>query len=428
MKFGVARDLITPDIRMGMSGYGTFYGNTFHDIHDDLYVKALWMSDGEESVLLVTLDLLFHEAGLTATIKRYAGEKYGVKPDFVVVSYTHTHSGPAIRGYDLGQHSEQYEAFLQARIFSCIDRLFLNTFEGSLSYGYVEGEWNINRRKRIDGKMQAGPNPDGLTDNRLQLLKIADAQGRIKALLLNYACHPVTLRDTLSLSGDFPGRLSQYVECEYYGCVALFFQGAGGNSRPRVTASGNRFVTRTFREVDDMSAVMAGRIRQAVSEGKFEPVGLKPAARQFDIRLELDVLPKEVFAAAAADAKLIPTSRNGAKAVCDRYEDMPDYLSLPAGFVRLSDRLVIAHMGGESCVEVKKLVEAAFPGQALLFIGYTDSTAYIPDDTILAEGGYEAGDGSFLEYAMKGKFKPGIDRAIRDAFERHIQADAEGGS
>ena len=42
MKFGVAKDIISPDIRMGMSGYGSRYNKDFKDIHDDLYVRCLY--------------------------------------------------------------------------------------------------------------------------------------------------------------------------------------------------------------------------------------------------------------------------------------------------------------------------------------------------------------------------------------------------
>lgn len=426
--FGIAKDLITPDIRMTMSGYGSYYGTVYRGVHDDLYVKALLMNDGRESLLLITADLLFHEPGLTEAIQDYALTRYGVRPDCVLLSYTHTHSGPAIKGYDLGQHADHYESFLEARIKSCIDRAFLNTFAGSVSYGFVEGEWNINRRKRVDGKMVNLPNPEGLTDNRLPLLRIMDERGRLRGLLLNYACHPVTVRDTPYLSADFPGRVCQYVETAFFGATGLFFQGAGGNSRPRVTAVGNAFLTRTFDEIDDMSVAMARRISREVSFGAFTPLSLNLAAKQFVIPLSLDVYDKDAFAAAARDERLVPTARNGARFVFEHYEQLADTVPLRAGLVRLADDCYIAALGGEPCVEVKRnieqTIEQACPGKRMLFFGYLDSTAYIPDDTIIAEGGYEA-EGSVFEMALKGKFRAGIDRSIRSSFVNMLKEVAK---
>jgi hypothetical protein len=94
--------------------------------------------------------------------------------------------------------------------------------------------------------------------------------------------------------------------------------------------------------------------------------------------------------------------------VLDKYDDMPDDIELRAGFAKLSENLYIAYMGGEPCYEVKQKLEALFPGVTLLFFGYADSTAYIPDDKIIAEGGYEA-EGSAVEYGHKGSLKSGVD-------------------
>ncbi|WP_127581513.1 neutral/alkaline non-lysosomal ceramidase N-terminal domain-containing protein [Paenibacillus koleovorans] len=419
MKFGMARDLITPDIAMTMSGYGSFYGNTYQGVHDDLYVKALWMNDGKQSVLLITLDLLFHDTELTRSIQQYAQERYSIAPDNVILSYTHTHSGPAVRGYDLGQHSDYYEAFLLERIKSCINRVFHNTFSGTLSYGSVEGEWNINRRLKVDGQFENRPNPEGITDNTVHMLKITDEAGQPRGVLLNYACHPVTIRDTPYLSTDFPGRIGQLLEARLFGLTSLFFQGAGGNSRPMVTASHGDFITCTFDEIDAMSTVMANKIAHALGFGIFEPIELQLAARQFEMAIPLEPFAKEVFEEAVANESNIPLIRTTAAQVVEHYDQMADHMMLQGGIIRLSEQVYIAALGGEPCVEVKLNIAQAFPDKKLLFIGYMDSTAYIPSDKIVEEGGYEA-EGSVIEYGLKGKIAVGIDRVILDAFRKQL--------
>ena len=71
-------------------------------------------------------------------------------------------------------------------------------------------------------------------------------------------------------------------------------------------------------------------------------------------------------------------------------------------------------MGGEPCYGVKQAVKAAFAGKRVCFIGYTDSCAYIVDDKILSEGGYEPQ--CHLEYGNIGPFKPGLDKLYFEAF------------
>src|SRR5690606_34940059 len=114
----------------------------------------------------------------------------------------------------------------------------------------------------------------------------------------------------------------------------------------------------------------------------------------------------------------IPLIRTAAEIVLANYDEMPDYVELHGGIIRLSDHFYISALGGEPCVEVKQNIAKAFPDAKMLFVGYMDSTAYIPDDKIIEEGGYEA-EGSVMEYGLKGKVVKGIDQTIRHAFEQN---------
>jgi len=421
MKFAVAKDLITPDVKTGVGGYSSLYGKEFRGIHDDLFVKALLLDDGKCAVLLITFDLLFHDYTLTETIAEYVEGHYGIPGDHVIISHTHSHAGPCLEGYDPGQASDRYEAFLLERTKSCIDRTFVNTFEGSISFGAIEGDWNINRRRMIDGKMRLAPNPEGAKDNRLNILKVADTEGRSRALLLNYACHPVTLHDTLWISAEYPGRICQLLESRLFGSTAMFFQGAGANARPRVTADGDAgWKSCTFDELDDMSTVMANNIERALRSGGLKPIELGLAARRFIVQLETEVYPKAYFEAILSDESRHQPARNEAKVVLDNYDVTDNVVDLHAGIVRLSDDVYIAFLCGEVCFEVKEHIRKVFGDRDLIFIGYGDATAYIVDDKLLAEGGYESEE-SVVEYCLKGKFKPGIDKKMQDAFRENLE-------
>jgi len=422
MRFGVAKDLITPDFATHMGGYGTYYGKYFTGIHDDLYVRALLLDDGQQQILLLSLDLLFHDRQLTEQVQAYANEQFGVAREHVFVSYSHTHGGPAVRGYDdPSQHSEAYERFLLQRIFSCINRTMVNRFEGTLHYGSVEGDWNINRRRPVEGRIENRPNPDGPKDDKLQLLQVRDLDGNVRIVLFNYACHPVTVRDTPVLSGDFPARICHLLEAECFGSTAIFFQGAGGNSRPKNTAKGSQFVTCTFAEMDEMAVAMVQSIKRLLFQGKLTQVHPNLAAVQFEVSLQVDPFAKSDIAHMAGDPDVYPGIRRIAAELLERYDRTSDEARLAAGLIRLSEDTWIALLGGEPCFEVKEKLEAALNVRQLLFIGYMDATAYIPDDKIIAEGGYEAAE-SALEYGLKGGFKQGIDDRLATSFLTHLAA------
>lgn len=427
MKFGVAKELITPDRLTRMGGYGTYFGKYFSGIHDDLYARALLLDDGRKQIVLVSVDLLFHDYALTERVQAYAAQTFGISPECVFVAYSHTHGGPAVEGYDeTSQLSPEYEKFVLERLQCCLNRLMVNTFEGSISYGLAEGDWNINRRKPVGGKIVNAPHPAGPKDDRLQLLKICDTTGKIRTILFNYACHPVTVRDTLYLSGDFPARICHLLEAECFGSTAIFFQGAGGNSRPKVTAKSGEFITCTFDQMNEMSLAMTSSIKNALfREGAFQAFELDLAASQFHILLALEPFPKSRIEALVLDEACYPATRRIAEDVLARYDQMPEEVRLPAGFIRLGAGHYMALLGGEPCFEVMKKLHDALDVERLLFIGYLDSSAYIPDDKIIGEGGYEA-DESALEYGLKGGFRIGIDRSIAEAFaQAHTKMNEE---
>lgn len=423
MKFGVAKDLITPPFMMFMGGYGSRYNKPPAGIHDDLYVKALLLEDGRQKVLMLTYDTLFHDYAFRERLAEYAQRRHGIAPDYLVVSYTHTHAGPTGATYDIGQISAEYEEFLWERSKSCIDRVMTNVFEGSIGYGSVEGDWSMNRRALVDGKRINAPNPTGPTDRTLHFLRIADAEGKPRALLLNYACHPVTTGDRRYYSAEYPGRLCQVLEAANYGATALFFQGGGGTARPRVAAAtASSWKNCTFEEVDGMASDMARSVRRAMDQGKLQPLKLNLAARHFPMDLDLDVRPRAWFEE-QLKKETFEQTRLRLQYILDQYDLLGDKVRLHAGVIRLSDEVYVAWLTGEVCLEVKQEIEKVFGGKKLIFIGYGDDIAYVPEDKLLDEGGYEPA-GAVVEFRLKGPFKKGINAKLRHAYGEALRSVA----
>ena len=88
------------------------------------------------------------------------------------------------------------------------------------------GKLSVNgvsyNRRRLDGPL----------DTELQVLRIDGTDGSTLAVLLNYACHPVTSGpDNRLTSADFPGVVLRLFEAQT-GSVALFTNGACGDINP----------------------------------------------------------------------------------------------------------------------------------------------------------------------------------------------------
>lgn len=417
MKFGVAKDIISPDIKIGMSGYGSRYGEFFKDIHDDLYVRCLYTENGDDKLLMVAYDLTFHDFSLTIAIRNFIDQKYGLNQDQLILSYTHTHAAPAIEGFSPEEQDPRYEEMLLERTKSCIDRCMLNIFEGSVSFCQIEGDWNINRRKMENGKLVGGPYPQGLTDKTMNMLKFSDNNGVIRALLFNYGCHPVALGGVnYSISTEYPGRVCEILQARYYGCTPIFFQGAGAHERPKISFSNNKWINCSFDEVNEMSYQMATRIETAIANGQFTSIDFSPKGKAFEINAPINPFSKEDLKDRLSKSKGF--MENTLKAILKEYDESPDYLPLRGGVVKVSEDVYIAWLTGEIVVEVKDLVHKAIGlDKKLIFIGYADSIAYIPNTTIIEQGGYEGGEAMYA-FARKGSFTTGLDQLLFDSFKQ----------
>ncbi|MCL2517697.1 MAG: neutral/alkaline non-lysosomal ceramidase N-terminal domain-containing protein [Oscillospiraceae bacterium] len=419
IKFGVAKDIVTPAERTTVMGWGTEFGKYFENIHDDLYVRALILQDAADNkVILVTMDLLFHDDTLPDALRDYIEDKYKIDRNCLHVSYTHTHNGPVLKGYDFTYYSESYEAFLFDRVCRCIDRALINMREGILEYGSVAGEWNMSRRCMVDGVMNFLPNPDGNVDKNIYMLKCSDTNGKMRALLMNYSCHPSNLEAnvTLQLSAEYPGRLCQRIEGNHYGCTALFFQGCGGDSKLKQGMKSSRFQQISHDECDEVAGAMATRVNQSLVRGDFKKLDVCLKSKVFKIPLPLEIYTKSYYQKIADNNDVKSFYHIYAKYSVTNYDTLPDTLMLNCGAVQITPDLYIFSMGGEPSYDVKRVLQDMMGEKVVMFFGYSDAIAYIPSDKMIAEGGYEA-DGSVYEYRLKGRIAPGVDELYTSYFK-----------
>jgi len=428
MKFAVSKEIITPIKPMKIACVGVFDVN-FKAIHDDVYVRCLVLDDGKEKAVFMAMDLLFHDSLLNHEIAQYAKETYGISESGVTVAYTHAHTAPAARGYHLGHHDDEYEAFLLSRAKSCLDRAMCSMFEGELEYGVFDADFNISRRGNFDGVYDIIPDFDYPRDREYWVMCVRDRSGVIRSIVTNYACHPVFYPAMDSISGEFPARLCQLLDAKYYGCVSLFFQAAGADVRPRSTVDETKLgkpgwqwkQNLTFSDVSALAEEMYIAVSSFIENGGCQKTELSIASYAFEIELEMDGRSLEFFRQQMEELNGQQDNPYRTSAIYiteGGYDKLSDSLMLRASVVRISKELYVATLGGEPCFGVKKAIKEAFRDKNLCFIGYTDSCAYIVDDRILGEGGYEPT--CHLEYCLKGPFKPGLDAKYTAAFEKAL--------
>lgn len=425
--FGVGKEMITPAERTTIVGHGEVFGIPFKEVHDDIYARTLILRDADgEIVIFVTMDILFHDESLPEALRDYAEKTYNVPRENLHINYSHTHNGPAVKGYDFNCYTKTYEAFLFDRGCRSIDRAFLSMRKGVLKYATVEGDWNISRRKMIDGVMHCKANPEGERDANLYLLKLEDESGKMRALAVSFACHASNLDDPFktSISSEYPGRLCQRLEGEFYGCTALFFQGFGADAKLKKGMKTSSFCQIDLEDCDEVALSMTQRIKNKLAiENQWQSVPVQLASTTFELQLPMNVVPlsfyenlKEYYEKHNARMMLLNVNH-----VIENYESLLEYLPLSCGVIRLNPKFFIYSMGGEPGVNIQTVLRKSMPDITLLCFGYNSAIAYVPSDKMIEEGGYEA-QGSIQEYRLKGSIAPGVDKiycqSLKDAVEK----------
>ncbi len=424
MRFGTGKDIITPTTPMYLACSGVF-DQPFTWVHDDVYVRCLVLDDGKEKVVLMAFDLLFHDHLLNDQIAAYAQEKYGIKPDGVTLSYSHAHTAPAARGYNRDHHNEDFEQLLLSRAKTCLDRAMCSLVEGTMEYTTFDADFNISRRGTENGQFRIRPSLTYPRDREFWVFCLKDMSGNIRSIVTNYACHPVFYPTKDGICAEFPGRLCQLLDAKYYGCTSLFFQSTAGDVRPRGTLDTKKMAEGVmafrndtgFGDVDKLAQAMCDAVSSVIACGNFQKAELSLKADAFAIELPIDGKPLSYFEERKQAMEKDPDNPDRVSAFYiaqGGYDKLADSLLLQCQTIRLTEELYLATVGGEPCFGVKNAVKKAFGDKQVCFIGYADSCAYIVDDRMLAEGGYEPN--AYLEYCLKGPFKPGVDKRYIDGF------------
>lgn len=429
MRFGVSKETITPCFPMQTACTGRYTEN-FKGVHDDVFCRCLVLDDDKEKLILMSYDLLFHDRELNHALEVYAQQTYGVNPSSLVLSYTHSHTAPACRGYNRGHHSDRYEDYLLEKGKLCMDKAMYSMTEGTMEYGSAEIFRNCSRRGYVNGVPENAPNPGRERDTQLFVLCLRDLKQNIRSILVNYACHPVFYPVRDSLSAEFPGRLCQLLDTEYFGCTSLFMQSAAGDVRPMLTldptpaedGSYHWFWNEmNFSHVDQMAKGLQADVNALLGSENMKQTEPDFASDSFVLDLPMEPKPLEYFTESVSyycSPEGNPNQEHAAYISAGAYDTMPKSLPLHCQTLRISKDLYLATVGGEPCFPVKQMVQTVFEGLDLCFVGYTDACAYVVDDTMLEEGGYEPN--AHLEYGLIGPFVKGLDEKYIQGFKASL--------
>ena len=157
---GAATSNITP--RLGRLLVGGFIPAPSTQIHDEMRVRCLVLDDGSTKLAIVVCDSLGIGREVYDQARRLITKDTGIPGENVLMSATHTHSGPLWSGENDG--ATDYPDFLARRIADGVARANQNLEPAEIGWGVAQVPGQVfNRRWR----MKPGPdltNPFGGTD------------------------------------------------------------------------------------------------------------------------------------------------------------------------------------------------------------------------------------------------------------------------
>ena len=113
---GAASVDITPSLGCHLCGY--FTDRVADNIHDPLHAKAIALRSGETTLGLVVCDVIDVPVEVVAAAKGRIQELTGIPPSHILISATHTHTGPSIVGALGTPKDEKYGQETAPRIAS----------------------------------------------------------------------------------------------------------------------------------------------------------------------------------------------------------------------------------------------------------------------------------------------------------------------
>jgi neutral/alkaline ceramidase-like enzyme len=257
---GFPRRAWLPDL-LGRHPYAFWFRPSI-GVHDPIKVRSLLLESGKVRVLWLAVDLVGMDPSLLAELRQRLARQ-GLDYSAVVVSASHTHSGPG--------------AYADSTLFGflAVDRL-APAVRGRLLDGLEEAARRAEGAKARARVASGRTEVRGIAESRVQepldqelgVVKVTRADGRPVAAIWNYAIHGTALgRDNFLLSGDLMGEANARIE-RALSAPALFVNGAVGDVSPR---------PRGWTGVQTAGQALAGGALRAWDQASVEPGGLQVA-------------------------------------------------------------------------------------------------------------------------------------------------------
>lgn len=241
LKAGMTRADITPPLGLELGGYPHYPRNNT-GAHDPLYAACMYLCNAETEIAMVTLDLLFFSKKHVTEVRRRVEAACGICGKHIMISCSHTHSGPwasgrlDIESLEAGvEQNADYVEFLIQTVTDIIIAAKKTAFPASFGAGTTI----CGAESGIGGNRRA---PGGPHDPLVSVMAVKDETNAIRGMMVNYTLHPTFIHEWSTVcTADYPCYLKLQLEEMEPGVIVGFAQGCSGNQSSRYYRQGESY-------------------------------------------------------------------------------------------------------------------------------------------------------------------------------------------
>jgi hypothetical protein len=204
-----------------------------HRSDRNLSARALAIKGGEQTIVIVNVDICGLTGDFTGSLKKEILEKHHMPGSAVFINSSHTHFAPVAQNWLTWQEANQrpdsifLHVIVRNGILSAVDKALDSMAPADLWFGRGTTDIGYNRSLK--------DHPE-LYDSDVDVLKIAYSDKKSESYLFMAACHPVFStagKLHYTISANYPGVARKLIEDRTGTVNSLFLQGTAGDINPK---------------------------------------------------------------------------------------------------------------------------------------------------------------------------------------------------
>ena len=293
LQIGYAKINITPDFSVGLGGYSDNETRKSQGFVEYIYTTCIAATQGEETVLLFTVDNCAAAKGTADKIRETVTKATGIAENKIFVGATHAHSCPSLTTSDPAA-ATYYQMFMdgcaEAATKALEDRSAATILAATPEF---EGMNFVRHYEMADGTY-AGSNfgnfnqviigHAGPTDPQMVMVKFDRGEDKKDVLMVNWQAHPDSGSEIgyNLIAPSWVGPLRDTLE-QKSGMHVAYFTGASGNQNKdsKIAAEANNLDWRGYGV--KMGELAAGALDQLKP---VESSGIKTTGTMYEVEID----------------------------------------------------------------------------------------------------------------------------------------------